>query len=98
MFKTTLYLYSVDDDLNENPPGCKIIATLSNGTIKTLCDVKETNPTPFSDSVSEMVSSKLERAGSISPQQRLVQTNLSCSCVLYQVTYLLLIFISYFSY
>ena len=83
--------------MNENPPGCKIIATLSNGTIKTLCDVKETNPTPFSDSVSEMVSSKLERAGSISPQQRLVQTNLSCSCVLYQVTSLLLIFTSYFS-
>ena len=37
-------IFSVDEDLKADPANCKIIATLSNGTIKTLCDVKEAAP------------------------------------------------------
>ena len=37
-------IFSVDEDLKGDPANCKIIATLSNGTIKTLCDVKEAAP------------------------------------------------------
>ena len=55
----------------KDPNCCKIIATMSNGTIKTLCDNKDN--VSISESLSEIMSKKLE-SGAIesSPSLRLV--------------------------
>jgi len=57
----------------KDPNSCKIIATMSNGTIKTLCDNKDN--VSVSESLSEMMSKKLEsESGALesSPSTRLV--------------------------
>ena len=57
----------------KDPNSCKIIATMSNGTIKTLCDNKDN--VSISESLSEIMSKKLEsesRALESSPSLRLV--------------------------
>ena len=57
----------------KDPNCCKIIATMSNGTIKTLCDNKDN--VSMSESLSEIMSKKLEsESGALesSPSLRLV--------------------------
>ena len=72
-------IFSVDEDLKADPADCKIIATLSNGTIKTLCDVKAAPSTLTSLTSGSLadINSGLVPSGSEEP-------DLSCSCMIYQ--------------
>ena len=47
-----------ESTFDKDTSSCKIIATMSNGTIKTLCDTKENNTT--CESLNEMMNKKLE--------------------------------------
>ena len=60
------------DNLSKDPGSCKIIATMSNGTIKTLCDTKENGS--INESLSEIIGKKLENDPTTysSPTMRLV--------------------------
>ena len=76
-------IFSVDDDLKADPANCKIIATLSNGTIKTLCDVKEV-PSTTSLTPSSIADLNSTLVPNICSPGRGVEPGQSCSCRIFQ--------------
>ena len=75
-------IFSVDEDLKGDPANCKIIATLSNGTIKTLCDVKEGTSSPALTPGS-LVDINTKLVEPLCPAGCGGEPDLSCSCLIY---------------